>query len=534
MPCETVGVKIPAMLLSPAGVGSKDRAALSSMVSICAIYFHPNAVDIGDCLEDMEAICDGAYGGDAVVIAPEYPGYGLLNEFEPSVEGLDLAAEAAWQYCVQTLGFSGERVMLWGRSIGCGPAASLAYRISKGLINKRAVGSTASVMHDPPPRGTFYEATEPDLPPSPPPRSVSPSPATLTPRHLHALSLDDFRRSSARPNQPISLPRPHPTPRMLMTSPRDRQGADAFEDESLATVGALVMIAPYISISAVVQHHTASPFLASVVGPMWEVLEIVKDECMKEVPLCILHPKEDEIIPSQHGLQIFQQALCRKKYGVWLSNATHNFQPEEDHFTLVKAFLTSVAASRGVVPPFGGAPEGKSSGIVASSLMGGGPDSAAGTSSRDVQEAMDKELEALAARMLGWGELDQWSAMSSFTKESTGATGATGASSEPAEQKTADAPVAAESDVPTEAIPAQLAPPYLSSTKPQVPWDKVSVGISSGGAPAAGDRSEIRFRPSAQSVTPVDVLGAVAAGAVNLDKDVCGVPAGRRSTSATL
>eukprot|EP00927_Polykrikos_kofoidii_P021061 TRINITY_DN20076_c0_g1_i4.p2 TRINITY_DN20076_c0_g1~~TRINITY_DN20076_c0_g1_i4.p2 ORF type:complete len:336 (+),score=51.83 TRINITY_DN20076_c0_g1_i4:200-1207(+) len=228
-------------------------------VSSCALYFHPNAVDIGECIEDMEAICDGAYDGDAIIIAPEYPGYGLLNDYEPCVEGIDLVAMTAWQFCFTELSFGADRIMLWGRSIGCGPATRLAWQLG---------GMSAT-------RAQMNEETHP-------------------------------------------------------------------KKQSYVPVGALVLMAPYVSIPAVVEHHTASPFLGSLVGPMWEVLDYVKDARMQEVALCVLHPKKDDIIPSIHGLKVYQEAMCRRKHGLWLSFAGHNFQPEEDHFAQVKVFLSSV------------------------------------------------------------------------------------------------------------------------------------------------------------------------------------------------
>eukprot|EP00927_Polykrikos_kofoidii_P021230 TRINITY_DN20165_c0_g1_i1.p1 TRINITY_DN20165_c0_g1~~TRINITY_DN20165_c0_g1_i1.p1 ORF type:complete len:450 (+),score=75.18 TRINITY_DN20165_c0_g1_i1:241-1590(+) len=262
LPCEEVGTDIPAMLVAPKCNGQMGE--LRRMVSSCAIYFHPNAVDIGDCIGDMEAICDGAYSGDAMVIAPEYPGYGMLGEYEPSVDGIDIVAMATWRFCVRELGFGEDRVMLWGRSIGCGPATRLANTLAKATGEKKSSVSENSERSD--------AATRTDPPP----------------------------------------------------------------------VGALLLIAPFVSIQAVVEHHTTSPFLASIVGPMWQVLEDVKDSFMREVALCIVHPSQDQIVPSDHGLTIFQQSACRRKYGVWLSNAGHNFQPEEGHFVLVKKFLSTV------------------------------------------------------------------------------------------------------------------------------------------------------------------------------------------------
>mmetsp|Transcript_79171 Transcript_79171/g.220093 ORF Transcript_79171/g.220093 Transcript_79171/m.220093 type:complete len:439 (-) Transcript_79171:249-1565(-) len=328
IPCEMVGTDIPAMLVAPSTHGG-DVRTLHTIVTICVIYFHPNAVDIGDCVEDLETISDGAYGGDAILVAPEYPGYGLLEEYEPSVDGIDIVAMAAWRFCAEEMGFGGSRVMVWGRSIGCGPAASLARRLA----------ALQSVPADP-----FWED------------------------------------HGASPRLPI---------------------------------GGVVLIAPYLSIAAVVEHHTASPFLASIVGPMWDVLDCVTDDAMKRVPLCVIHPKDDDVIPSDHGLKIYQKAASIDKYGMFLSGASHNFPPEEEHFKLVRSFLRGVlqrrdqhahdAARRGVAEPE------VCSMIAKRNLKSERSDSSDSTSgtSRPIEDGRDaEEFEALAFRMLAWGGLE--------------------------------------------------------------------------------------------------------------------------------
>jgi len=113
------------------------RANLGKLVSTCVIYFHANACDIGNCTEDMVTFRDGALGGDAVILCPEYPGYGLLREFEASPIGIERVADAAWQYCRKQLGFKASQIMLFGRSIGTGPATSLAHaQAAKAVLDQ--------------------------------------------------------------------------------------------------------------------------------------------------------------------------------------------------------------------------------------------------------------------------------------------------------------------------------------------------------------------------------------------------------------
>jgi len=270
------GVAVPAMLLAPSTI---QPNTLGSVVSTCVIYFHANACDIGQCVDDMCTFRDGALDGDGIVLCPEYPGYGLLREYRPSVSAINLVAQTAWNYCRKELGFNADQIMLWGRSIGSGPATALA----KSLAAAMKLENQAAGLED-----TSTTAS-----------------------------------SEGSPNQPV------PKPVVSSTRPRP--------------VGALVLLAPFISISAVIQHHVASQLIASIVGSMWDNLEVVKDSCMEEVPLCIIHPKTDDVVPGTHGQAIFEAATCKDKYGIWLCNASHNLFLTEERLQLTRRFLNQVS-----------------------------------------------------------------------------------------------------------------------------------------------------------------------------------------------
>lgn len=237
-------IDVPAMLLAPS---VEDKTTLGSIAAVCAIYFHPNAADIGDCISEMEMIRDGAFDGDAVVLAPEYPGYGLLIEYSPSVAGIDRVAAAAWEYCTQGLGFPAHRVVLWGRSIGTGPASALANSLAMQRTEEEA--------------------------------------APVHPR-----------------------------------------------------LGGLVLVAPFISIAEVAKAHT-NALASSLMSPMWEVRDLVSDPGLEDVPICILHPAEDEVIPPAHGSSILEASASRSRLGIWLRGASHNFVLQEEHLMRVAEFL---------------------------------------------------------------------------------------------------------------------------------------------------------------------------------------------------
>uniref|UniRef100_A0A7S0A3N4 Uncharacterized protein n=1 Tax=Pyrodinium bahamense TaxID=73915 RepID=A0A7S0A3N4_9DINO len=239
---------IPAMLLPPADCTLCGPMAMTGhYVATCVIYFHANGCDIGDCLGDMETLRDGAFEGNAVVVAPEYSGYGLFSEFEPSVESIDLVARASWTYCRHGLGFRREQIVLCGRSIGTGPAACLAKA-------RAAQGARKPAWSRP--------------------------------------------------------------------------------------LGALVLLAPFTNIADVVQAHSNS-LVASLVGPMWDVAELLREPGLRDVPLCVVHPRDDEVVPLQHGQAVLEgaSAVPELKYGLWLRDASHNFTLEPEHALALGAFL---------------------------------------------------------------------------------------------------------------------------------------------------------------------------------------------------
>mmetsp|Transcript_23282 Transcript_23282/g.72517 ORF Transcript_23282/g.72517 Transcript_23282/m.72517 type:complete len:326 (-) Transcript_23282:49-1026(-) len=241
--------EVPAMLLPPLfPCLSGSGPATGSTVSVCVIYFHANACDIGDSVEDMRILRDGAFGGDAVVLAPEYSGYGLLSDYEPTVESIDLVARAAWNHARHGLGFRREQVVLCGRSIGSGPATRLAQA-------KGAKGAKKAV-------------------------------------------------------------------------------------QSSRALGALLLLAPFTNLTDVVMAHTNS-IVASLVGPMWDVGEMVQEPGLRHVPVCVVHPRDDEVVPLELGQAVLERAAPAPelKYGLWLSGASHNFVLEPEHAHAVGAFI---------------------------------------------------------------------------------------------------------------------------------------------------------------------------------------------------
>ncbi|CAK9043822.1 unnamed protein product [Durusdinium trenchii] len=95
------------------------------------IYFHSNAEDLGLC----RWFCRFMYEQFQVhVLAVEYPGYGVCPG-RPTPEGVIANAHAALQFVHKTLKLPLDRILVFGRSLGTGPAVNLASRFTlAGLV----------------------------------------------------------------------------------------------------------------------------------------------------------------------------------------------------------------------------------------------------------------------------------------------------------------------------------------------------------------------------------------------------------------
>lgn len=275
------GTTAPAMMLKPTAK-TNDRPGLRDCV--CVIYFHAISCDIGRCFEDLTSIRDVAFDGNAVIIAPEFPGYGLLREHRPTVVGINHVAEAAFDFCWRGLGFARDRIIFWGRSIGTGPAAALA----------RAC--------------------------------VDPG---------HRLRCHDRPISSGCCGPTVAEPK-IPAPRKNnngITRPFAQDGVDAFADGT-RPLGGLVLVAPLTSVEDVVFTMTQSTALSKLVGPMWEVAEMVKCPGLRSVPLSVMHAFDDKVVPFSQGESVLSGAVMRPKLGIWLQGGGHNFSLSQDCFQI--------------------------------------------------------------------------------------------------------------------------------------------------------------------------------------------------------
>lgn len=106
------------------------------------LYSHGNGEDLGSILPVLETF----QAKGLAVFAYDYPGYGQSTG-TPSEAGVYAAAEAAYKYATETLGYAPENITLYGRSLGSGPSCWLAERYPvHGLILDGAFSSTFRVM----------------------------------------------------------------------------------------------------------------------------------------------------------------------------------------------------------------------------------------------------------------------------------------------------------------------------------------------------------------------------------------------------
>jgi hypothetical protein len=62
------------------------------------------------------------------ILAVEYPGYGLYKTSKPNEEQMKEDAETIFNYLTQVIGVNDNDIILFGRSMGSGPASYLASK----------------------------------------------------------------------------------------------------------------------------------------------------------------------------------------------------------------------------------------------------------------------------------------------------------------------------------------------------------------------------------------------------------------------
>lgn len=93
------------------------------------LFFHANAEDLGMSFAVLKHIRDQF---KVNVLAVEYPGYGLLSGMTPSEDGVYEVALTAFRFLVDEINVRYSQIILFGRSLGSGPAVFLAAQYPVG------------------------------------------------------------------------------------------------------------------------------------------------------------------------------------------------------------------------------------------------------------------------------------------------------------------------------------------------------------------------------------------------------------------
>jgi len=108
-------------------VSRETRSGASAAHTL--LFFHGNAGNISGRLESVQQF--HRLGLNVLIV--DYRGYGQSTG-SPSEEGIYRDAEACWDYLTETQGFASQEIVVFGRSMGGGPATWLAAREQPGAV----------------------------------------------------------------------------------------------------------------------------------------------------------------------------------------------------------------------------------------------------------------------------------------------------------------------------------------------------------------------------------------------------------------
>jgi uncharacterized protein len=109
------------------------------------VMFHGNAGNISTRVFKQRQLSDRGYG----FLLAEYRGYGPNAEY-PTEAGLYTDARAAMTWLMKTQKIDESRIVIYGQSIGSGPATQMAleYKKTKALVLEAPFTSTANTIGD--------------------------------------------------------------------------------------------------------------------------------------------------------------------------------------------------------------------------------------------------------------------------------------------------------------------------------------------------------------------------------------------------
>eukprot|EP00747_Dinoflagellata_sp_TGD_P091211 gnl/TRDRNA2_/TRDRNA2_164980_c0_seq2.p1 gnl/TRDRNA2_/TRDRNA2_164980_c0~~gnl/TRDRNA2_/TRDRNA2_164980_c0_seq2.p1 ORF type:complete len:406 (+),score=60.13 gnl/TRDRNA2_/TRDRNA2_164980_c0_seq2:102-1319(+) len=123
-------------VISPKRAGDERNAAgipclwfPAPKAATVMLFFHANAEDLGMSYAVLKHMRDQF---KVNVLAVEYPGYGLLHHMKPSEDGVYEVALTAFRFLVDEVSVRYGQIILFGRSLGSGPAVYLGSQYPVG------------------------------------------------------------------------------------------------------------------------------------------------------------------------------------------------------------------------------------------------------------------------------------------------------------------------------------------------------------------------------------------------------------------
>jgi fermentation-respiration switch protein FrsA (DUF1100 family) len=130
------------MIPGPDGASIATLYLPNPRAALTLLYAHGNAEDLGQVAPMLEELRRHGFA----VLGFDYRGYGSSTGGPTTTSGAIRDMESVYQHAVHTLGVQPSRLVLYGRSVGGGPATDLAARLPAGGLVLESTFTSAFVV----------------------------------------------------------------------------------------------------------------------------------------------------------------------------------------------------------------------------------------------------------------------------------------------------------------------------------------------------------------------------------------------------
>ncbi|HSJ07270.1 MAG TPA: alpha/beta hydrolase, partial [Longimicrobiales bacterium] len=109
------------------------------------LFSHGNAEDLGHALPFLELLREAGFG----VIGYDYRGYGASTGGRPTARAASRDHAAVYRHATETLGIPPSQIILFGRSVGSGPATELAAELTRAAAGDPARQPAGLILESP-------------------------------------------------------------------------------------------------------------------------------------------------------------------------------------------------------------------------------------------------------------------------------------------------------------------------------------------------------------------------------------------------